>query len=236
LNVASGAVSTDDVVVFDDGSTATVLSVLISVENILSDPGATDAELVTAASLSEAITLLVNPACESTAIGALLNYGIEVEFAKGCWAAYIPSPDDCVDCGGKVSDRGAELVHRGDPSGDILVPAFAKSGDASCSALGSTYLKVQDHRLEWQISNTGGETLTIDRITLYWPSELGDLRKIRLRNVTIFDHVIQPSAATLDSGWRGHEVDRQIEPGVTKKLKLEFGGARDSGNRERRSD
>jgi hypothetical protein len=57
-----------------------------------------------------------------------------------------------------------------------------------------------------------------------------------LRNVTIFDHVIGPSATTVDSGWRGQEVDRQIEPGVTKKLKLEFGNARESETRERRPE
>jgi PKD repeat protein len=233
LNIASGAVSVDDLVEFDDGTNDTVLNVLAAVEAILNDPGASDAELVTAADLAKAITYLVNGACGATTVGALLNYGIEVEFATGCWATYIPSPDDCIDCEGKASGPDVELVGRGGLSGDLLVPASTKGGGESCSAFGGTSLKILDSKLEWRIANTGSETITIDSISIYWPRDFGDLRRITLRNVTIFDHVIGPSATTVDSGWRGHEVDRQIEPGAIKKLKLEFGDARASETRDR---
>ena len=224
LNIASGAAAVDDVIEFDDGSTETVLDVMFMVEAILLDPNASDADLTYAKDLAEAVNYLVNEECEESSFQSLFNYGIEVEFANGCWAAYIPSPDDCIDCKTDSS------------SGESLLLGVAKVGGESCSAYGGTYLKILDQRLEWQITNTGAESITIDRISLFWPQHYGDLRKISLRNATIFDHVVRPASTIVEGGWRGTVMDRQIEPGVTKKLKLEFGNTRGPETREHRPE
>ena len=98
-------------------------------------------------------------------------------------------------------------------SGDFLVVDGASrnggplcpvegGGGGQCSVIGAQLLDIHNRELKWELTNTGGDTVTIERITLTWPSANGELKKVKLDKKTIFDQRRAPTVTTIDSDWK----------------------------------
>ena len=76
--------------------------------------------------------------------------------------------------------------------------------------------------MRWTITNEGEADITLDSITIVWPTENGELRKIRLDGVVI-DNLDHPASSTaVSSGWMGVVGDRVFAPHESLELKFEF--------------
>ncbi len=95
-------------------------------------------------------------------------------------------------------------------------------GGDGCSALPASQLALGNKRLEWQITNAGSETITLEELSIQWPAENGALKRIKLGGPDIDRREHPPATVTVDSGWNEHAERRQIEPGESKRLRLEF--------------
>ncbi len=91
-------------------------------------------------------------------------------------------------------------------------------------------MNVSGRKIEWQLTNAGLDTVTIESIHLVWPEENGDLEKLKLDSKEIHDAPQVPPEATIEGGWNGQLKDRQIETDRTRTLTLEFAGDARPGN------
>ncbi len=114
-------------------------------------------------------------------------------------------------------------------SGDFLVEAGASRDGGplcplpdTCSVIGTGVLDLGGRNVEWQLTNVGLETATIESIHLVWPEENGDLKKIKLDSKKIFEDRTAPPEAIIDGAWDGQVQDREIDKDETRTLKLEF--------------
>ena len=96
-----------------------------------------------------------------------------------------------------------------------------------CIAIGASTLgKVggrEEDKVEWELFNNGSDAITIDTVTLSWPTALGKLKRIKLDRDTIFEPAIQlePPFAIIDT-WKGGLDKRRIKGNDKDKLKFEF--------------
>ncbi len=104
----------------------------------------------------------------------------------------------------------SQEIGPGFESGDFMVLAGAsRHGGAlcplpgECDVTGTGSLKFGNDNVEWELTNTGSETVTLERLDLVWPSANGDLEKIKLDGKKIYDDPLMPPAAIIDSGWAG---------------------------------
>ncbi len=104
----------------------------------------------------------------------------------------------------------------------VAYPPAAFGG--GCDAQVAAQLEVDGDEVELEITNAGGETITVARIEVSWPAEHLDLEKIKLDSSSIFEQDLAAPWALVDSGWRDPEdpEKRQIEPGDTVRLRFEF--------------
>ncbi len=129
----------------------------------------------------------------------------------------------------RIHTSCSEPVGPGLVSGDFLVEAgTSRDGGElcplpdACSVVGVGVLEVSGRNVEWQLTNVGLETVTIESIHQVWPEANGDLKKIKLDSKKIFDDPQAPPEAIIDSGWDGQTKDREIATDKTRTLKLEF--------------
>jgi hypothetical protein len=120
--------------------------------------------------------------------------------------------------GGGTYAGGAGLVFRVD-----YAPCGGKGGPACpasrCAVFGDD-LKMGNSKAEWRIDNEGEQTTTLNTLFIYWPSENGDLQKVRLGGKVLWDGSKPAPAVELmldtDAG------NREIKAGKSEKLTLEF--------------
>ncbi len=91
-----------------------------------------------------------------------------------------------------------------------------------CGVAGVGVLNIDGDTVEWQLTNVGRYTATIESIHLVWPEANGDLEKVKLDSKEIASDQRPPPQATIDGGWSGQLEDRQIEKDQARTLKLEF--------------
>jgi len=158
-------------------------------------------------------------------------------------ASYIVQADDSSRAALAVLQAGGRITHRLDiikAVGAQLTPAQLRKVRASeavrriyldrpikvdsgpCSASGENRLTLDNKKVKWTIGNTGTETLTLNSIVLAWPFAGDKLKKVKLGGKTIYDIKLSPPAATISSGWKGSERDRQIDPADSEELEFEF--------------
>ncbi len=103
-------------------------------------------------------------------------------------------------------------------------PCGGHSGTAcpagQCFAHGGD-LTMKKQEVRWQLTNYGDERITIDSVTFFWPVDNGPLTGVTLGK-KIYEGALNPSWATLDTGWAGADKSRQINQGQTKELQFEF--------------
>ncbi|MBC8263865.1 MAG: hypothetical protein H8E47_07045, partial [Anaerolineales bacterium] len=80
---------------------------------------------------------------------------------------------------------------------------------------------VGNDRIEWALFNKGSNTVTIESISVSWPTALGNLKKAKLDGDTFFEEDRTPPSTTIDT-FIGELQKRQINAGDDRKLKFEF--------------
>ena len=70
-----------------------------------------------------------------------------------------------------------------------------------CSVEGAPSISLGDRDMQWQLTNTGGNPVTISRVQLSWPSSQGDLKKISLSGSLIWVGSDAPFSADISGGW-----------------------------------
>jgi hypothetical protein len=90
-----------------------------------------------------------------------------------------------------------------------------------CTVAGENTLTIRDDKVEWRLTNTGSKVVTIDNISLDWPQDHGNLKKIKRDRDEIFSGSVPPPSATITS-FSNNLDKRQIKPGETRKLIFEF--------------
>lgn len=107
-----------------------------------------------------------------------------------------------------------------------------------CAVFGAAEPKLKKDELKWTIENEGEKALTISSITVNWPEANGAITKMKLGGKTLYDQPLgQPSMipgvpglfTVLNSGWLGHEKDRQIGADKQEELKIEFANQGSNG-------
>jgi len=106
-----------------------------------------------------------------------------------------------------------------DPSGSVA----ATTGPApTCSVESASSLIIGDNKVEWDLTNLESDALIIDRIEVAWPTEQGNLKRIKLDGAEIYSQQLPPPNAVIDSGWSSSLDRREISAGETERLKIEF--------------
>ena len=103
------------------------------------------------------------------------------------------------------------------PTPTPIPPTPAPSG----CIVGSGEVKIGDNEVEWQLFNNGDHTVTIQSISISWPSALSTLRKVKLDGDTIFEEGRTPPSATIDAFIDALDK-RQIQADDDSWLKFEF--------------
>ena len=100
-------------------------------------------------------------------------------------------------------------------------PAAFGSG---CDADVGAQLEVDGDKVELEITNAGGEIISVARVEIAFPAEHEGLKKIKLDGDTFFEELLAAPSALVDSGWKDPDKPekRQIEPGDTVGLRFEF--------------
>ena len=83
--------------------------------------------------------------------------------------------------------------------------------------------KIEDKKIKWKLSNSGGADATIDTLIVSWPGD-GELKKVKFDGSDILKDVLLSSPATITSDeWLKELKDRTLDAGDSgKKLELEF--------------
>ncbi len=95
-----------------------------------------------------------------------------------------------------------------------------------CVATGKSTIKVDkkgSDEIEWEIYNSGKDPITIETLTLGWPTQHGKLKKISIEKDTIFEPAAGPTPpSAVITAWKAGIDKRQIEAGKKAKLKFKF--------------
>jgi hypothetical protein len=143
-------------------------------------------------------TLLVNESMVCTASAFILEDTVNIATATG----FVPG------------DEGSGSTCQAEDSATVTILP-----PPPCNVDPAMTLKFGKKHLEWE----GGAVATIESVTVEWPTANGNLKKVKLDGDTIFEQELPPPAATIGSGdWINSLDKRQIEPGDTAKLKIEF--------------
>lgn len=107
-----------------------------------------------------------------------------------------------------------------DPGPNVVTATIDGEPVDCCLTIGE--LTVKRKAAVVKVTNNLDERVTIRAITITWPSPNGQLEKIKLGKDTIYEQASAPPTLVVDSGWKGTEGQRSIDPGSTKEIKLEF--------------
>lgn len=115
----------------------------------------------------------------------------------------------------------------GGPSGysnqaGATTDAAAPPPSSGCTVTGASSVKLDDKKLYWKLTNTGGITVTIDRVDISWSSKQGKLTKLRLGRDEIWKGGIASGPATVGSKWNAELPGRQMAAGDTEEFRAEF--------------
>ncbi len=93
---------------------------------------------------------------------------------------------------------------------------------AECRSDGLGYREFKDKKIKWSLPNNGADSITISKISLNWPEENGQLKKIKLDGDEIFAERRDAPVATIVDGWHSELRRRRIAPGDSHILEIEF--------------
>jgi hypothetical protein len=114
------------------------------------------------------------------------------------------------------------MTASGSPCNDSDSLTVTAVGPPPCE-IGPGEFKIGDNKIEWKLENTGSQVATIDSLQISWPAALGNLRKVKREGDTIFESDRAPATTTITSAdWINGVTKRQIKPGETKRLIVEF--------------
>jgi serine-aspartate repeat-containing protein C/D/E len=91
----------------------------------------------------------------------------------------------------------------------------------TCDPQAADSLVFDGDKLKWDVTNNGDLGLEVERITINWPAEFGDLIEMKV-NGTFFKGALPAPSAVVDSGWDGNVDDRTIPAGDTKRFEFKF--------------
>jgi len=91
----------------------------------------------------------------------------------------------------------------------------------ACEPQAADSLEFSADKLKWVVTNNGDFSLEVERVSITWPSEFGNLIEMKV-NGTFFSGALPPTSAIVDSGWAGDADDRTIAPGDTKTFEFKF--------------
>ena len=91
-----------------------------------------------------------------------------------------------------------------------------------CRSNGLAYRKFSGNKIEWGLPNDGTDAITLDQVSVNWPEENGDLKKIKVGAAVIYDVLRPAPVATVADGWHPDIKIRRIMPGSVETLTLEF--------------
>ena len=93
---------------------------------------------------------------------------------------------------------------------------------SSVCSLTSGSVRLESKKLHWTVHNNSASTLTVGAVSVAWPSEDGVLKKIRLDGDDIYTQPLSPPYSQVVSGWHDDARRREIAPGTSEELSLEF--------------
>ena len=97
------------------------------------------------------------------------------------------------------------------------------SSGSGCDVQGPSQLRFKGKSILWDLENEGLSTVSIDSVSVVWEADNGNLKKVELDGETIYDDVERaPTSALIDAGWHQDASRREIPPGETLELELEF--------------
>ncbi len=134
-------------------------------------------------------------------------YSFAVGFAQGCSVGFALGGN-----GDQVADDGGTSDGGGDPP---------PTPPAECLVSGQNTLGFNKNKVEWILTNNGAATARLDRVDIIWPGNAAGLKKVRLGS-DIFQGLMPAPRATIGSGWRGSEADRELPANDSETLRFEF--------------
>ncbi|MCB1035092.1 MAG: hypothetical protein KDD47_14790, partial [Acidobacteria bacterium] len=128
-----------------------------------------------------------------------------------------------------IRAAGAQMTHgqvaelrRREPALRIYQDSQVFANSIGCPELSSAAPYFGEESVRWRLTNSGTAPLTLSALALTWPSRNGPLEEVRLGSRRILERRLRPPAAVIERGWRGPPEDRQIPPGSSSSLVLEF--------------
>ncbi|MCP3935903.1 MAG: hypothetical protein GY708_11080, partial [Actinomycetia bacterium] len=119
-------------------------------------------------------------------LGEIVERVGSLEFGGGTLGREITIHVDGVE-NARIHTSCSEPVGPGLAAGDFVVEAGASRDGGelcplpdACSVVGTGTLRVDGRKVEWQLTNAGLETVTIESLHLVWPEANGDLKKLKL--------------------------------------------------------
>lgn len=85
-----------------------------------------------------------------------------------------------------------------------------------------------DDKIVYKLTNTGNKDVTVDGLTLNFPSARGEIKEVKREGDTIYKSdqsnlVVTPGVTIGHNDWTNTDVNkRKIKPGETKKLEIRF--------------
>jgi hypothetical protein len=113
---------------------------------------------------------------------------------------------------------GATLPVNGQGDINVNLPDCKKKPVCDIKYQTPTY---SSSTMTWRLTNDTDEALLIDYIYIWWPSESGNLRKIRVNSTDIWSGTDAPNEFEVSS-FLNSTSTRTINPGVSKNLRFVF--------------
>ncbi len=193
------------------------------------EPTAVGIEEVFLASLPEldqsSVVILDTTAAES-ALGAIDGFAPPAATVDATWNSHLHDREIEI---GHTATLELEFENVADTStssygvqvefGGGVVATYDPS---SCAAVVEQYVDIGGQEAKWYVANTTNATITLSSISVGWPAANGDLIEIKLGGAKIYDQVLPPSTATVDSGWLAAVDKREIDPGQALELRLKW--------------
>jgi len=160
---------------------------------------------------------------------------------SGAPARYIVQAANVETAERLVAGLGAQVTHRLGVIGAVGAELTAEQagtlratdgvrqlfGDAPlrtssvCSVSGGLR-QLKDKKFTWMLTNTSSSVARIGAVTARWPSVNTTLKKIKLNGADVWTAGANPPYVNLVSGWHDDAQRRDIGPGRTVELLLEF--------------
>lgn len=193
--------------------------------------GIEQAVLASLPKLDQSAAMILDTSAVDSALGAIAGFAPPTATVSATWNGHLHNREI------QVGDT-AELVFEFEQAADPDPASYSfqvnftdgTSGShdpANCAVVVSEALTLSGNNGEWQIVNTSPSVVTLDSITAARPGANGDLVEVKLGPTVIYDQAISTSPATITSGWLGDVSKRQVNPGSSMKLELEWANPAD---------